>query len=77
MTLLHTLCVDCKPWQILRLRIYRRVTLLTFAAKATYEAMAKTYSYLTPDLWKDNKLDASPYSEFSEDLSRGMKKTVI
>jgi len=30
-------------------------------AKATYYAIQRTYSYLTPDLWKENVLDKSPY----------------
>lgn len=33
-------------------------------AKATYAAIAKTYAYLTPDLWRDIPLTKSPYSEF-------------
>lgn len=32
-------------------------------AKATYAAIAKTYAYLTPDLWRDIPLTKSPYSE--------------
>ena len=27
-----------------------------FSAKATYAAIAETYSYLTPDLWKETVL---------------------
>lgn len=47
-------------------------------AKATYDAMTKTYSYLTPDLWADMNLRASPYSAHAEILSKGgLKKTVI
>jgi small subunit ribosomal protein S2e len=30
-------------------------------AKATYYAIQRTYSYLTPDLWKENALEKSPY----------------
>ncbi|KOB72823.1 PolyQ domain-containing hypothetical conserved protein [Operophtera brumata] len=33
-------------------------------AKATYAAIAKTYAYLTPGLWRDIPLTKSPYSEF-------------
>lgn len=39
-----------------------------FAAKATYLAIQKTYSYLTPDLWKENILNKSPYQEYSDYL---------
>jgi len=47
-------------------------------AKATYDAMTKTYSYLTPDLWAEMQLKATPYSAFADHLSKGgLKKTVI
>lgn len=31
------------------------------AAKATFDAISKTYSYLTPDLWKETIFTKSPY----------------
>ncbi|VTJ73329.1 Hypothetical predicted protein [Marmota monax] len=31
-------------------------------AKATFDAISKTYSYLTPDLWKETVFTKSPYS---------------
>jgi len=30
-------------------------------AKATYAAVARTYSYLTPDLWKETEIEKTPY----------------
>lgn len=39
-------------------------------AKATYAAIAKTYAYLTPDLWKDVALSKPPYQEFADYLSK-------
>ena len=42
-------------------------------AKATYAAIAKTYSYLTPDLWKENPLTKTPYQEFSDHLMKNHK----
>jgi len=39
-------------------------------AKATYAAIAKTYSYLTPDLWKETAFTKSPYQEFTDFLSK-------
>jgi small subunit ribosomal protein S2e len=42
---------------------------------AAYFAMRKTYTYLTPDLWPENKLVASPYESHSDFLqSKGKKK---
>uniref|UniRef100_A0A8C3YHD6 Small ribosomal subunit protein uS5 C-terminal domain-containing protein n=1 Tax=Catagonus wagneri TaxID=51154 RepID=A0A8C3YHD6_9CETA len=37
-------------------------------AKATFEAISETYSYLTPDLWKDTVFTKSPYQEFPDHL---------
>ncbi|KAI6219323.1 40S ribosomal protein S2 [Aphelenchoides fujianensis] len=38
-------------------------------AKATYYAIQRTYSYLTPDLWKDNALEKSPYQTYHDFLA--------
>ena len=43
---------------------------LLFSAKATYAAIAKTYSYLTPDLWKETLFQKSPYQEYSDYLQK-------
>ena len=37
-------------------------------AKATFDATSKTYSYLTPDLWKETVFIKSPYQEFTDHL---------
>uniref|UniRef100_A0A2K5VNC8 Small ribosomal subunit protein uS5 n=1 Tax=Macaca fascicularis TaxID=9541 RepID=A0A2K5VNC8_MACFA len=37
-------------------------------AKATFDAVSKTYSYLTPDLWKETVFTKSPYQEFTDHL---------
>merc|ERR1711929_11845 len=42
-------------------------------AKATYAAIAKTYAYLTPDLWKDTVFSKPPYQEFSDHLAKSHK----
>lgn len=34
--------------------------------KATYEAIIKTYSYLTPDFWGPTKFTKSPYQEYTD-----------
>merc|ERR1712241_1389287 len=39
-------------------------------AKATYAAIAKTYAYLTPDLWKETVFTKSPYQEFTDYLAK-------
>ncbi|KAK7811868.1 hypothetical protein U0070_024131 [Myodes glareolus] len=38
------------------------------SAKATFDAISKTYSYLTPDHWKETVLTKSPYQEFTDHL---------
>ncbi|MGH0123193.1 UNVERIFIED_CONTAM: hypothetical protein FKN15_013698 [Acipenser sinensis] len=37
-------------------------------AKAPVDAISKTYSYLTPDLWKETVFAKSPYQEFTDHL---------
>ena len=37
-------------------------------AKATFDAISKTYSYLTSDLWKETVFTKSPYKEFTDHL---------
>jgi len=37
--------------------------------KATFVALSRTYSYLTPDLWKENKLHKVPFQAHSDFLS--------
>uniref|UniRef100_A0A2K6LXR2 Small ribosomal subunit protein uS5 n=1 Tax=Rhinopithecus bieti TaxID=61621 RepID=A0A2K6LXR2_RHIBE len=37
-------------------------------AKATFDAISKIYSYLTPDLWKETVSTKSPYQEFTDHL---------
>ena len=39
-------------------------------AKATYAAIAATYSYLTPDFWKETVFTKSPYQEFTDFLAK-------
>ena len=46
------------------------IFLSNFTAKATYAAIAKTYSYLTPDLWKETVFTKSPYQEFTDFLAK-------
>jgi len=36
--------------------------------KATFSALANTYAYLTPDLWKESRLHKAPYQEFTDFL---------
>merc|ERR1712136_395828 len=43
-------------------------------AKATFQAICSTYEFLTPDLWKDEKLGAPPFEEFSDYLEKNHKQ---
>ena len=42
-------------------------------AKATYAAVAATYAYLTPDLWKETIFQKSLYQKFTDYLSKNHK----
>lgn len=46
-------------------------------AKATYDAIKKTYTYLTPDLWIDVPLMKSFYEEYSDFLARNHRSNVL
>merc|ERR1712055_174915 len=39
-------------------------------AKATFNAISKTYSYLTPDLWRDQPITKTPYQEYTDHLAK-------
>lgn len=39
-------------------------------AKATYYAIQRTYSYLTPDLWNENELPKMPFQIHHEFLAQ-------
>ena len=43
-------------------------------AKATVAAIRNTYTYLTPDLWADNKFVKGPYQEFTDYLAQTSKR---
>lgn len=42
-------------------------------AKATYAAIASTYAFLTPDLWKEMPLTKTPYETYADFLAKGSK----
>jgi len=42
--------------------------------KATFAAIASTYAYLTPDLWKETKLLKMPYQEHTDFLNSTAKE---
>jgi len=39
--------------------------------------MAMTYSYLTPDLWKETVYTKAPFQEYSEHLANTHKKYTV
>jgi small subunit ribosomal protein S2e len=43
-------------------------------AKATFDAISKTYSYLTPDMWPETKLGKPPFQEYSDYLAKNPSK---
>jgi len=42
--------------------------------KATFAAIASTYSFLTPDLWGETTYSKMPYQEFTDFLSKANEK---
>lgn len=41
--------------------------------KATFAAVANTYGFLTPNLWKETKLIRSPLEEYADTLRDGKR----
>uniref|UniRef100_A0A8C2MZR8 Small ribosomal subunit protein uS5 n=1 Tax=Cricetulus griseus TaxID=10029 RepID=A0A8C2MZR8_CRIGR len=46
-------------------------------AKAIFDAISKTYSYLTPDLWKKTVFTKSPYQEFTDHLVKAHTRVSV
>jgi small subunit ribosomal protein S2e len=42
--------------------------------KATFDAISKTYAYLSPDLWPGKSLDTPPFQQFSDWLLANQKQ---
>ncbi|ORX96870.1 40S ribosomal protein s2 [Basidiobolus meristosporus CBS 931.73] len=42
--------------------------------KATFAAIGHTYTFLTPDLWAENKFSPSPFQEYSDYLAKAQDK---
>jgi len=42
--------------------------------KATFNALARSYSFLSPDLWTETKFLKTPYQEFTDFLAQSDKK---
>lgn len=45
-------------------------------AKATFNAIKATYAYLTPDFWKETRFQKSPFSTYSDFLSKTKVQTI-
>ncbi|KAJ1562152.1 40S ribosomal protein [Cladochytrium tenue] len=43
--------------------------------KATFQAIAETYGFLTPDLWTETEFSKTPYQEWSDYLAKTKKST--
>jgi len=42
--------------------------------KATFFAIKATYAYLTPDLWREGRLDKTPFQEYTDFLALNQQK---
>lgn len=45
--------------------------------QATFECLLKTYGFLTPDLWRENRFSKSPFQEFTDFLAKPHKISVL
>jgi small subunit ribosomal protein S2e len=44
-------------------------------AMATFDALRRTYGYITPDLWRETAVLRAPYHQFSKELQESEKKS--
>jgi small subunit ribosomal protein S2e len=44
--------------------------------KATYQCLLNTYGFLTPDLWRENRFEKTPFQEFTDILAKPHKLTM-
>jgi small subunit ribosomal protein S2e len=44
--------------------------------KATFDALRQTYTFLTPDLWKETRFTKAPFQEHTDFLSSGKSRNV-
>ncbi|MCP9266038.1 40S ribosomal protein S2 [Dirofilaria immitis] len=74
----HWYCISASAKKLLQMAgvedcytsaVGQTATLGNFA-KATYAAIQRTYSYLTPDLWKEQSLEKTPYQRYWEFLAQ-------
>ena len=51
----------------------RLVGVFFLHVQASFAALAKTYAFLTPDLWPETHFEKDPYQENTDFLAAGMK----
>jgi small subunit ribosomal protein S2e len=45
-------------------------------ARAVFAAIGNTYAFMTPDMWAESPLNATPFQEFSDHLARAQTRMV-
>ncbi|XP_054941142.1 40S ribosomal protein S2-like [Physeter macrocephalus] len=53
------------------------ITTLGNFTEAAFDAISKTYSYLTPDFWKEMVFTKSPYQEFTDHLVKAHTRVSV
>ena len=69
----HCLDLSVGNWKLTLKKRYNQqgiCLICVFSAKATFAAISKTYSYLTPDMWKESVFTKAPYQEFTDFLAK-------
>jgi small subunit ribosomal protein S2e len=50
---------------------------LLYFVQATFDCLAKTYGFLTPEFWRDTKFAKSPFQEFTDLLAKPTKGLIL
>jgi small subunit ribosomal protein S2e len=45
--------------------------------QATFDCLAKTYGFLTPEFWGDTKFAKSPFQEYTDLLAKPTKGLIL
>ncbi|EGW09230.1 40S ribosomal protein S2 [Cricetulus griseus] len=65
------------PWSSLKGSWRDCTATLGNFARATFDAISKTYSYMTPELWKETVFTKSPYQEFTDHLVKAHTRVSV
>jgi hypothetical protein len=69
---------SCKFILTIVLLIFSAIcNLFDWFVQATFDCLAKTYGFLTPEFWGDTKFAKSPFQEYTDLLAKPTKGLIL